>query len=197
MIVVDIVKFWLSLNAMHIFTCSMLEKFTGKRRFWQLKSGSCNLVCEACQSNGIRPLLFLMRCFCLHLIFLLNALHDLYPFFHFPQHSLFFWKMRKIMESRIAEADEMRIAAEKEKLEKEKAARATLTEQESMMEKVVGESKIIQEAAEENSKVVTLCSMEIQFYKLFGCMLIIFHYACCLQLRNFLMDRGRVVDILQ
>lgn len=64
-----------------------------------------------------------------------------------------FWKMSKIMESRIAEADEARLAAEKEKLKKEESARAALAEQEAVMEKVVQESKILQEAAEENSKV--------------------------------------------
>ncbi|KAI4340226.1 hypothetical protein MLD38_025085 [Melastoma candidum] len=77
-------------------------------------------------------------------------------------------EMSKTMECRIAEANELRIAAEEEKQKKEAAARAALNEQETMMEKVVQESKILQEAAEENSK-----------------------------LRDFLMDRGRVVDMLQ
>ncbi|KAI4304507.1 hypothetical protein MLD38_040004 [Melastoma candidum] len=77
-------------------------------------------------------------------------------------------EMSKTMECRIAEATEMRIEAEEEKLNKEAAARAALNEQEAMMEKVVQQSKILQEAAEENSK-----------------------------LRDFLMDRGRVVDMLQ
>ncbi|KAI4295216.1 hypothetical protein MLD38_040534 [Melastoma candidum] len=74
----------------------------------------------------------------------------------------------KIMESRILEADEARLAAEKEKLKKEESARAALAKQEAIMDKVVQESKLLQEAAKENSR-----------------------------LRDFLMDRGNVVDILQ
>ncbi|OVA20065.1 Ubiquitin system component Cue [Macleaya cordata] len=77
-------------------------------------------------------------------------------------------EMSQTLEARLAAAEEMRIAAEKEKQEKEESARKALVEQELIMEKVVQESKRLQEEAEENSK-----------------------------LRDFLMDRGRVVDMLQ
>lgn len=77
-------------------------------------------------------------------------------------------EMRQSLESRLAAADMLRKAAELEKIEKEESARAALLEQEAMMEKVVQESRRLQQEAEENSK-----------------------------LREFLMDRGQVVDTLQ
>ncbi|KAL4205458.1 hypothetical protein AMTRI_Chr01g114680 [Amborella trichopoda] len=77
-------------------------------------------------------------------------------------------EMRSDLEVRIAAAKEQRVAAEKEKQLKEDAASAALAEQELIMEKVVEESKKLQQAAEENSK-----------------------------LREFLIDRGRIVDTLQ
>ncbi|KAF1879214.1 hypothetical protein Lal_00047887 [Lupinus albus] len=77
-------------------------------------------------------------------------------------------EMRQILEARLAAAEEMRKAAEHEKLEKEESARKALAEQEAMIEKVVQESVRLQKEAEENS-----------------------------QLQEFLMDRGRIVDMLQ
>ncbi|KAK7277662.1 hypothetical protein RJT34_22677 [Clitoria ternatea] len=77
-------------------------------------------------------------------------------------------EMRQILEARLAAAEEMRKAAEHEKLRREESARKTLVEQEALVEKVVKESVRLQQEAEENSK-----------------------------LREFLMDRGRVVDMLQ
>ncbi|KDO68793.1 hypothetical protein CISIN_1g004517mg [Citrus sinensis] len=77
-------------------------------------------------------------------------------------------EMRETLEARLAAAEDMRKEAEEEKFEKEESARASLAEQEVIMEKVVQESKLLQQQAEENSK-----------------------------LREFLMDRGRVVDSLQ
>ncbi|KAA8550891.1 hypothetical protein F0562_002575 [Nyssa sinensis] len=77
-------------------------------------------------------------------------------------------EMHQTLEERLAAAEEERKVAEQERLEKEKSARNALAEQELMMEKVVEESKILNHEAEENSK-----------------------------LREFLMDRGRVVDMLQ
>ncbi|KAI6695607.1 hypothetical protein NL676_023317 [Syzygium grande] len=77
-------------------------------------------------------------------------------------------EMREALESRLAAAEEVMKAAENEKLEKEELARSAQAEQEAMMEKVVQESKVLQEEAEENSK-----------------------------LREFLMEKGRIVDILQ
>ncbi|XP_019452666.1 PREDICTED: uncharacterized protein LOC109354533 isoform X2 [Lupinus angustifolius] len=77
-------------------------------------------------------------------------------------------EMHQILEARLVAAEEMRKAAEHEKLEKEESARKALAEQEAMMEKVVEESVRLQKEAEENSK-----------------------------LQEFLMDRGQVVDMLQ
>lgn len=64
-----------------------------------------------------------------------------------------YWKMREALESRLAAAEEVMKAAENEKLEKEELARSAQAEQEAIMEKVVQESKVLQEEAEENSKV--------------------------------------------
>ncbi|OMP05015.1 hypothetical protein COLO4_09133 [Corchorus olitorius] len=77
-------------------------------------------------------------------------------------------EMRQTLEARQAAAEEMMRTAEQEKLEKEESARKALAEQEAIMEKVVEESKILRQEAEENSK-----------------------------LREFLMDRGQIVDSLQ
>ncbi|KAJ7972825.1 Ubiquitin system component Cue [Quillaja saponaria] len=77
-------------------------------------------------------------------------------------------EMRHTLEARLAAAEELRKAAEQEKLEKEESARNALAEQETVMEKVVQESMRLKQEAEENSK-----------------------------LREFLMDRGSIVDMLQ
>ncbi|ESQ36601.1 hypothetical protein EUTSA_v10007330mg [Eutrema salsugineum] len=77
-------------------------------------------------------------------------------------------EMRETLEIRLAAALEMKKAAEQEKKEKEDSALKALAEQEAIMEKVVQESMVLQKQAEENSK-----------------------------LREFLMDRGQVVDSLQ
>ncbi|KAI9180514.1 hypothetical protein LWI28_005557 [Acer negundo] len=77
-------------------------------------------------------------------------------------------QMRVTLEARLTTAEEARKAAEQEKLEKEESARSFLAEQKAIMEKVVQESKFLQQEADENSK-----------------------------LREFLMDRGHVVDSLQ
>ncbi|TQD92814.1 hypothetical protein C1H46_021589 [Malus baccata] len=77
-------------------------------------------------------------------------------------------EMRGTLEERLDAAAEARRLAEQDKLEKEECARKALAEQEAEMEKVVQESKILQQQADENSK-----------------------------LREFLMDRGRIVDMLQ
>ncbi|GMI85783.1 hypothetical protein HRI_002247600 [Hibiscus trionum] len=77
-------------------------------------------------------------------------------------------EMRQTLEARQSAAQELMRAAEQEKLEKEDSARNALAEQEAIMVKVVEESKILRQEAEENSK-----------------------------LREFLMDRGRIVDTLQ
>ncbi|KAH1261526.1 hypothetical protein GmHk_02G004370 [Glycine max] len=77
-------------------------------------------------------------------------------------------EIRHILEVRLAAAEELRKAAEQLKLEKEESARKALVEQERLVEKVVHESQRLQQEAEENSK-----------------------------LQEFLIDRGRVVDMLQ
>ncbi|RDX84016.1 hypothetical protein CR513_34994, partial [Mucuna pruriens] len=77
-------------------------------------------------------------------------------------------EMRQNLEARLAAAEETRKAAEYEKLKKEESARKALVEQETLVENVVRESARLQQEAEENSK-----------------------------LQEFLMDRGRVVDMLQ
>jgi len=77
-------------------------------------------------------------------------------------------EMHQNLEARLAIAEELRKAAEQERLEKEESARNAFAEQEAIMEKVIQESKMLEQEAEENSK-----------------------------LREFLMDRGRTVDMLQ
>ncbi|XP_042518062.1 uncharacterized protein LOC122091892 [Macadamia integrifolia] len=77
-------------------------------------------------------------------------------------------EMSQTLEIRLSAAAEERKIAGQEKLENEKSARMVLVEQELAMERVVEETKRLQQQAEENSK-----------------------------LRDFLMDRGHVVDILQ
>ncbi|KAK9139628.1 hypothetical protein Scep_009309 [Stephania cephalantha] len=77
-------------------------------------------------------------------------------------------KMRQALEARLVAAKEIRKVVEQEKLDKEESARRYFAEQQDLMEKVVQESKQLQLEAEENSK-----------------------------LREFLMDRGLIVDMLQ
>ncbi|KAI3668206.1 hypothetical protein L6452_43283 [Arctium lappa] len=77
-------------------------------------------------------------------------------------------EMRVALEVRLATALKEIEAAEEEKLEKERSAKEALAYQESQMEMVVEESKKLKLEAEENSK-----------------------------LQDFLMDRGRAIDILQ
>ncbi|KAI7749809.1 hypothetical protein M8C21_008461, partial [Ambrosia artemisiifolia] len=77
-------------------------------------------------------------------------------------------EMRKALEIRLAAALDEIATAEQQKLENERAAREALLYQESQMEKVVEEAKKLKLEAEENSK-----------------------------LQEFLMDRGRAIDILQ
>ncbi|CAH9111533.1 unnamed protein product [Cuscuta epithymum] len=77
-------------------------------------------------------------------------------------------EMRQNLEARLEAAERERQAAELDKIQKEQLAQNALTEQERIMEKVVQEAYILKEEAEENSK-----------------------------LREFLIDRGLVVDMLQ
>ncbi|KAL2485856.1 hypothetical protein Adt_30612 [Abeliophyllum distichum] len=77
-------------------------------------------------------------------------------------------EMRQTLEMQLAAAENVIKSAEQEKVERENSARKALANQELVMEKVVQESKKLKQQAEENAK-----------------------------LREFLVDRGRVVDILQ
>ncbi|XP_009769175.1 uncharacterized protein LOC107809980 [Nicotiana tabacum] len=77
-------------------------------------------------------------------------------------------EMHQTLEVRKAAAEKVMKAAEQERLDKEEVARKALADQEIIMEKVVQESNILKQEAEENAK-----------------------------LRDFLVDRGRVVDMLQ
>ncbi|CAA2995942.1 rab11 family-interacting 3 [Olea europaea subsp. europaea] len=77
-------------------------------------------------------------------------------------------EMNQTLKMRLAAAENMIKFAEQEKVEKENSAHKALANQELVMEKVMQESKKSKQQAEENAK-----------------------------LREFLVDRGRVVDILQ
>ncbi|KAK4492542.1 hypothetical protein RD792_003354 [Penstemon davidsonii] len=77
-------------------------------------------------------------------------------------------EMRLALQVRLAAAENIIKSAEQEKLEKENSALKALAEQELIMEKVVEESNTLKQLAEDNAK-----------------------------LEEFLLDRGRVVDMLQ
>lgn len=64
--------------------------------------------------------------------------------------------MRGVLETRLAAALVIKNIAEQIKQEKEGSARKALAEQEVIMDKVVQESKLLQQEAEENSKVTLL-----------------------------------------
>lgn len=63
-------------------------------------------------------------------------------------------QIRQALEVRLVSAEEEIKEAESEKLNKEESALRILAHEESNMEKVVQESKILEQQAEENSKVV-------------------------------------------
>lgn len=77
-------------------------------------------------------------------------------------------EMRQTLGMRMAAAAKEMKAAEQERLDKEEFAHKALADQEIIMEKVVQEANVLKQEAEENAK-----------------------------LRDFLVDRGRVVDTLQ
>ncbi|KAK9724246.1 hypothetical protein RND81_05G058200 [Saponaria officinalis] len=77
-------------------------------------------------------------------------------------------EMRKSLEERLAIVEEQKRAAEKELFDKQEIAQRALADQELIMDKVVQESKLLQQEADENAK-----------------------------LRDFLVEKGRVVDVLQ
>lgn len=63
--------------------------------------------------------------------------------------------MRQTLELRLAVAENERKSAVQERLEKEKSSLKALADQEIIMEKVVQESNILNQEAEENAKVMT------------------------------------------
>lgn len=65
--------------------------------------------------------------------------------------------MQETLELRLAEAQYVIRSAELEKVEKENAAMKALTEQQLIMEKLLEESKILNQQAEDNAKVKCLC----------------------------------------
>ncbi|XP_073283307.1 uncharacterized protein [Primulina huaijiensis] len=78
------------------------------------------------------------------------------------------YEMHQILEERLAAAENEINSVEQEKIEKQKFAQKALAEHEMDMKKVLREANILKQQAEENAK-----------------------------LREFLMDRGCVVDMLQ
>lgn len=64
--------------------------------------------------------------------------------------------MQQTLQERLAAAEAEKVAAEKEKLENEEFARKALDEQVVIMDRVVQESKKLQEEAQENSKVIVI-----------------------------------------
>lgn len=83
----------------------------------------------------------------LDVITLKNYLLDFFPF-----------QMQQALQTRLAAAEELRKAAEQERLEKEESAQSALDAEEAIMEKVVQESKMLEQEAEENSRVATYFS---------------------------------------
>jgi len=77
-------------------------------------------------------------------------------------------EIHQTLDERLVAAQQEIAAAEKEKIEKEAAAQALLDEQEKMMNSIVEESRKLQMEAEDN-----------------------------LKLKEFLVERGRIVDTLQ
>lgn len=64
--------------------------------------------------------------------------------------------MQQTLQERLAAAEAEKVAAEKEKLENEESARKALDEEVVIMDRVVQESKNLQEEAQENSKVIVI-----------------------------------------
>lgn len=65
--------------------------------------------------------------------------------------------MRQSLEVRLEEAEREIKAAEQERIDKEEYAHKSLAYENSIMEKVVQESKILEQEAEKNSEVLIYC----------------------------------------
>ncbi|KAG8085566.1 hypothetical protein GUJ93_ZPchr0010g10393 [Zizania palustris] len=88
-------------------------------------------------------------------------------------------EIRQTLEDRLVAAQREIDAAEKERIEKEASAQALLDEQEKEMNSIVEESRKLQKESEENLKLLIL---DVLFDD---------------QLKDFLVERGRIVDTLQ
>lgn len=75
--------------------------------------------------------------------------------------------MRQSLEGRLEEAERGIKAAEQERLDKEEFARKSLAYENSIMEKVVEESKILEQEAQKNSEV--LIYPRTKYFSVFLC----------------------------
>lgn len=66
-------------------------------------------------------------------------------------------KMQHTLQRRLATAEAERATAEKAKLEREASAQKRLYEQELSLEVAKNESKRLEQEAQENTKVITIC----------------------------------------
>lgn len=72
-----------------------------------------------------------------------------------------FLQIHRNLEDRLAAAEAEKVAAEKEKLERENSAQKALDEQALIIKKVAQESKKLQQEAEENAKVIVISKENI------------------------------------
>lgn len=71
-------------------------------------------------------------------------------------------KMQDTLQKRLAAAEAERAAAEKAKLEREASAQKSLNEQELLLEAAKNKSKRLEQEAQENTKVTTICAIKDQ-----------------------------------
>lgn len=71
-------------------------------------------------------------------------------------------KMQDTLQRRLAAAEAERAAAEKAKLEREASAQKSLNEQELSLEAAKNKSKRLEQEAQENAKVKTICAIKDQ-----------------------------------
>lgn len=71
-------------------------------------------------------------------------------------------KMQDTLQRRRAAAEAERAAAEQAKLEREASAQKSLNEQELLLEAAKNKSKGLEQEAQENAKVTTICTIKDQ-----------------------------------
>ena len=71
-------------------------------------------------------------------------------------------KMQDTLQRRLVAAEAERAAAEKAKLEREASAQKSLDEQELLLEAAKNKSKRLEQEAQENAKVTTICAIKDQ-----------------------------------